>query len=90
MYLIIFIDSASRWMRQYGMRNKSETVTYTRKFVANMTNMGQPRCFRMDNGGGFTSRGYVEFATPRGFAANTRPRVSRNSTRLSKARSGEP
>ena len=66
MYLIMFVDSASRWMRQYGMRNISETVTYTRKFVANMTNMGQPRCFRMDNGGGFTSRGYVEFCDSAG------------------------
>ena len=59
--LIMFVDSASRWMRPYGMRKKSETTTYVRKFVADMNNMGRPHCFRTDNGGELTSRDYVEF-----------------------------
>ena len=49
-YLIMFVDSASRWMRPYGMRKKSEITTYVRKFVADMNNMRRPHCFRADNG----------------------------------------
>ena len=65
-YLITFVDSASRWMRPYGMRKKSETTTYVRKFVADMNNMERPHCFRTDNGGEFISRDYVEFCDSAG------------------------
>ena len=57
-YLIMFVDSALRWMRPYGMR-KSETTLNVQKFIADMNHMGRPRCFRTDNGVQFTSRGYV-------------------------------
>ena len=65
-YLIMFVDSASRWMRPYGMRKKSETTTYVRKFVADMSNMGRPHCFPTDNGGEFTSCDYVEICDSAG------------------------
>ena len=65
-YLIMFVDIASRWMRPYGMREKSETTTYVRKFVADMNNMGRPHCFRTDNDGELTSRDYVEFCDSAG------------------------
>ena len=43
------------------MRNTPETITYVRKFVADMNDMGRPHCFRTDIGGEFTSRDYVVF-----------------------------
>lgn len=84
-YLIMLVSSASRSMQPHGMINESETATHVRKFVAGMIKMRWPHCFRMDKGGEFTSRGYVKFATSRGSVAITRPRVSRNRTRFSKA-----
>ena len=65
-YLIMFVDSASKWMRPYGIRIKPETITYVQKFVADMNNTGRPHCFRTDNGGEFTSRAYVEFCDSAG------------------------
>ena len=60
-YLIMFVDSASRWMRPYDMRRKSETTKYVQTFLADMNAMGWPRCFRTDDGGEFTGRSFVEF-----------------------------
>ena len=59
-YLITFVDSASRWMRPYGMRRKSETTAYVQKFIADTNGMGKPNCFRTDNGAEFISRDYVD------------------------------
>ena len=60
-HLIMFVDSASRWMRPYGMNKKSETTAYVKKIIADMNHKGRPRCFRTDNGGEFTGRSYVDF-----------------------------
>ena len=60
-YLIMFVDSALRWMRPFGIENKSETTAHVNKFIADMNHMGLPRCFCMDNGEEFTSRSYVDF-----------------------------
>ena len=65
-YLIMLVDSASRWMRPYGMKKKSETTAYVKKFIADMNHMGLPRCFRTDNGGEFTGRSYVDFCDSAG------------------------
>ena len=40
---------------------KTDTITYVWKFVADINNMGRPHCLRTDNGGESTSRDYVEF-----------------------------
>ena len=45
-YLVIYVESASRWMRPHGMRSKSETVRYVTKFVADKRNMGRPALLR--------------------------------------------
>ena len=58
----MFVDTASRWMRPYGMKSKSETTVFVQRFLADMNDMGTPRCFRTDNGGEFTSRSYTDFA----------------------------
>ena len=42
------------------MKHKSKTVTYVRTFVADINNMERSHCFRTDNGGELTRRGYVE------------------------------
>ena len=65
-YLIMFVDSASRWMRSYGMASKAETTKYVQRFLADMNDMGMPRCFRTDNGGEFTSRSYNNFCDSAG------------------------
>ena len=65
-YLITFVDSASRWMRPYGMASKAEATKYVQTFLADMNGMGTPRCFRTDNGGEFTSRIYTDFCDSAG------------------------
>ena len=60
-YLIMFVYSASRWTRLYGMKNKSETTAFVKKFVADTNDMGPPKCFRSDNGGEFTSNNHVNY-----------------------------
>ena len=40
---IKFVDSASRWMRPYGMRRKSKTTAYGQNFLADMNGMGRPK-----------------------------------------------
>ena len=61
-YLIMFVDSASRWMRPCGMRKKSETTTYVRKFVADMNNMAASVRITVENSPAATT---CSFATPR-------------------------
>ena len=58
-YLIIFIDSTSRWVRLYGMMRKLQTTLYVQTFPADMNALGRPLCYRADNGGEFTSRSYI-------------------------------
>ena len=60
-YLIMFTDSTSKWMQQYGVRRKSETTMYVQKFIANMIDMDRPHCFHTDNDGEFTSRDYIDY-----------------------------
>ena len=36
------------------------------RFLADMNDMGTPRCFRTDNGGKFTSRSYTDFCDSAG------------------------
>ena len=65
-YLIMFVDSASRWQRAYGMRAKSDTLKYVKRYLADMNGMGTPGCFRMDNGGEFTGAAFIEFCDAAG------------------------
>ena len=59
--LIVFVDSTSRRMRPYGTKNKSETTAFVKKFVADTSDMGPPKFFRSENGGGYTSNSYVDY-----------------------------
>ncbi|CAB1110719.1 unnamed protein product [Ectocarpus sp. CCAP 1310/34] len=65
-YLIMFVDSASRWQRGYGMRAKSDTLKFVQRFLADMNGMGTPGCFRMDNGGEFTGSAFTSFCDAAG------------------------
>ena len=65
-YLIMLVDRASRWMRPYWMKKKSETTAYVKEFIADMNHIGLPRCFRTDNGGEFTGRSCVDFCDSAG------------------------
>ncbi|CAB1120946.1 unnamed protein product [Ectocarpus sp. CCAP 1310/34] len=65
-YLIMFVDSASRWQRGYGMRAKSYTLKFVQWFLADMNGIGTPGCFRMDNGGEFTGSAFTSFCCAAG------------------------
>ncbi|CAB1118059.1 unnamed protein product [Ectocarpus sp. CCAP 1310/34] len=60
-FMIMFVDSFSRWMKLYGMRRKSDTLAFVKKFLADMIGTGVPRSFRMDNGGEFINRDFIAF-----------------------------
>ncbi|CAB1098288.1 unnamed protein product [Ectocarpus sp. CCAP 1310/34] len=62
----MFVDSASRWQRGYGMRAKSDTLKIVQRFLADMNGMGTPGCFRMDNGGEFTGSAFTSFCDAAG------------------------
>ncbi|CAB1098478.1 unnamed protein product [Ectocarpus sp. CCAP 1310/34] len=60
-FMIMFVDSFSRWMKLYGMRRKSDNLAFVKKFLADRSGTGVPRSFRMDNGGEFVSRDFIAF-----------------------------
>ena len=57
-YVVMFVDSASRFQRPYGTREKSASVILgvIQRFVADM---GVPRAFRTDNGAEYTNWTFV-------------------------------
>ena len=59
-YVVMFVDSASRFQRPYGTRDKSASAILgvVRRYVANM---GVPRAFRTDNGTEYTNSAFVEY-----------------------------
>ena len=56
----MFVDSASRFQRPYGTRDKSASAILgvLQRFVADM---GVPRAFRTDNGAEYTNSAFVEY-----------------------------
>ena len=61
-YVVMFVDSASRFQRPYETRDKSVSAILgvVQRFVANM---GVPRAFRTDNGTEYTSSAFVGYCT---------------------------
>ena len=59
-YVVMFVDSASRFQRPYGTRDKSASAILgvVQRFVADM---GLPRAFRTDNGTKYTNSDFVEY-----------------------------
>ena len=59
-YVVMFVDSASRFQRPYGTRDKSALAILgvVQRFVADM---GVPRAFRTDNGTEYTNSSFVEY-----------------------------
>ena len=59
-YVVIFVDSASRFQRPYGTRDKSASAILgvVQRFVADM---GVRRAFRTDNGTEYTYSAFVEY-----------------------------
>ena len=58
-YVVMFVDSASRFQRPYGTRDKSASAILgvVQQFVADM---GVPWAFRTDNGTEYTNSAFVE------------------------------
>lgn len=82
----MFVDGYSRWMKLYGMRRKSDTLAFVKKFIADMSGTGVPRSFRMDNGGAATS---LLSATTPVSTVPTRRRAPRSRMGWRRVRSGE-
>ena len=59
-YVVMFVDSASRFQRPYGTRDKSASAILgvVQRFVADM---GLSRAFRTDNGTEYTNSDFVEY-----------------------------
>ena len=59
-YVVKFVDSASRFQRLYGTRDKgaSAILGVVQRFVADI---GVPRAFRADNGTEYTNSAFVEY-----------------------------
>ena len=59
-YVVMFVDSASRFQRPYGPRDKnaSAILGVVQRFVEDM---GVPRAFRTDNGAEYTNSAFVEY-----------------------------
>ena len=59
-YVVMFVDSASRFQRPYGTRDKSASAIFgvVQRFVADT---GVPRAFRADNGAEYTNSTFVEY-----------------------------
>ena len=59
-YVVMLVDSASRFQRPYGTRDKSASAILgvVQRFVADM---GVPRAFRTDNGTEYTNSAFVEY-----------------------------
>ena len=59
-YVVMFVDSASRLQRPYGVREKSATaiLSVVKRFVADIV---VPRSFRTDNGTEYSNSMFVDF-----------------------------
>ena len=59
-YVVMFVDSASRFQRPYRTRDKSASAILgvVQRFVADI---GVPRAFRTDNGTVYTNSAFVEY-----------------------------
>ena len=59
-YVVMLVDSASRFQCPYGTRDKSASAILgvVQRFVADM---GVPRAFRTDNGTEYTNSAFVEY-----------------------------
>ena len=59
-YVVMFVDSASRLQRPYGVREKSAAaiLSVVKRFVADM---GVPHAFRTDNGTEYSNSMFVDF-----------------------------
>ena len=59
-YVVMLVDSASRFQRPYGTRDKSASAIFgvVQRFVAEM---GVPRAFRTDNGAEYTNSTFVRY-----------------------------
>ena len=59
-YVVMFVDSASRFQRPYGTRDTSASaiLEVVQQFVADM---GVPREFRADIGAEYTNSAFVEY-----------------------------
>jgi len=57
-YAMVFTDDYSRVVFVYFLKNKSDAVEATERFLADSTPFGKVKCLRSDNGTEYTSQAY--------------------------------
>eukprot|EP00794_Sanderia_malayensis_P008499 gene8499-9408_t len=65
-YAISFTDDYSGLMMTYFLKQKSDTVEATRKFLADISPIGKVKCIRSDNGSEFISKEFQACLTSQG------------------------
>ena len=84
-YVVMFVDSASRLQRPYGVREKNAAaiLSVVKRFVADI---GVPRAFRTDNGTEYSNSMFVDFCMASEVAANLRHHTRHSRMDPSRAR----
>ena len=59
--MLACVDSKSRFMMLYGLARKADTLANVKRYIADVSVIGSPHCFRMENGWEFTSAAFARF-----------------------------
>ncbi len=70
-YALSFTDDFSSTVFVYFLRNKSDTLHATERFLADIAPYGKVKCFRSDNGTEFTGKGYQALLIKHGIRHET-------------------
>lgn len=70
-YALSLTDDFSCAVFAYFLKNKSDTILATEKFLADTTPYGKVKCFRSDNGTVFTGKGYQTLLIKNGIRYET-------------------
>ena len=70
-YALSFTDDFSSTVFVYFLKNKSDTVHATEKFLADIAPYGKVKCFRSDNGTEFTGKSYQTLIIKQGIRHET-------------------
>lgn len=70
-YALFFTDDFSSTVLVYFLKDKSDTVLATEKFLADTAPYGKVKCFRSDNGTEYTGKGYQALLIKHGIRHET-------------------
>lgn len=59
--MLACVDSKSRFIMLYSLLCKADKLAKVKRYVADVSVLGAPQCFRINNGGEFTSASFATF-----------------------------